>query len=321
MSASRPEIAYVDTIDACHLKCGSCIKGVRAIPNTSRKMPLDMFTRIVEKLDAAGYSRISLYNWTEPFLNRNIEDYISVVKSFGQYCELSTTLSLRHIDNLEAALVAGLDRMVVTMSGFEQSIYEINHIGGTIDYILPNLRRVRSIMDQHGLSPQVVVRMIRFGYNVGEEPKLRALAAELRFDFEIIEGMSDPTTSARAQKHGNDYYEKILATAGPSETPETEGKVCPILFDQITIDVVGDVHLCCAFPTFAPLRIGHYLDLPDNDILLRRYVHPLCRVCSMPRRPASAGDGERISFAMRERFPSFTFKDAAKGWLSWLRPH
>ena len=303
MAISRPEIAYVDTIDACHLKCPSCVKGVRAIPNSGRKMPLEMFQRVLDKLGAAGYRKISLYNWTEPFLNRNLEDYIARVKSAGLFCELSTTLSLRHIDNLEAALLAGVDRIVVSISGFNQAIYQINHVGGKVEYVIANLQRTRSLLDQHGLTPQILVKMIRFEYNAHEESKLCALAEGLRFDFEVIEGTADPTTEARARKHGDEYYEYIISKSGPSDTPEARGQVCPLLFDQITIDVTGDVHLCCAFPTFASLRIGSYLDMSDDEILLRRYQHPLCRVCHMPRRPASAGDGERIALAMRKRFP------------------
>ena len=142
MAISRPEIAYVDTIDACHLKCPSCVKGVRAIPNSGRKMPLEMFQRVLDKLGAAGYRKISLYNWTEPFLNRNLEDYIARVKSAGLFCELSTTLSLRHIDNLEAALLAGVDRIVVSISGFNQAIYQITALCHFLD-TCENLRSSR----------------------------------------------------------------------------------------------------------------------------------------------------------------------------------
>ena len=76
----------------------------------------------------------------------------------------------------------------------------------------------------------------------------------LRFDFEVIEGMALPTTEARARKHGDEYYEYIISKSGPSDTPR-QGTGCRC-FDQITIDATGDVHLCCAFPTFASLRIG-----------------------------------------------------------------
>jgi MoaA/NifB/PqqE/SkfB family radical SAM enzyme len=295
-----PDIAYVDTIDVCHLKCPSCIRGVRTIANTPRKMRLDLFESIVAKLKAANYRKISLYNWTEPFLNRTLEDYVRIIKAAGLVSEISTTLSLRHIDNLEATLVAGIDHIIVSISGARQEVYEINHVGGNLQYVESNLERARAFIDKHHLATRVFVRMLRFEYNMGEEPGLRQLADRYRFEFAMLEGMSDPT-SRPAEKVGESYYEEILSHSGPSEAPETQGKVCPLMFDQIVIDCLGDVHICCAFPTLAPLRIGAYLDLPDAEILLRRYVHPLCRVCYMPRRPSTPDDGERLKEAIGER--------------------
>ena len=71
--AAGPEIAWIDTIDVCHLECPTCIRGVRGMQNTPRKMPLEMFEQIVAKVKTERYGRIGLYNWTEPFLNRTLE--------------------------------------------------------------------------------------------------------------------------------------------------------------------------------------------------------------------------------------------------------
>jgi organic radical activating enzyme len=118
------EIAWIDTIDVCHLRCPTCIRGVRGIENTPSKMPLEMFERVIAKVKAERYSCVGLYNWTEPFQNRTLQDYVAVVRQAGLSCEISTTLSLRHIDNLKDTLLAGLNRMTVSMSGATQATYE-----------------------------------------------------------------------------------------------------------------------------------------------------------------------------------------------------
>jgi hypothetical protein len=43
-------LALVDTVDACHLRCPTCIRGVRGLPNTPAKMGLVTFSRILDKL-------------------------------------------------------------------------------------------------------------------------------------------------------------------------------------------------------------------------------------------------------------------------------
>ena len=54
------------------------------------------------------------------------------MRQAGLSCDISTTLSLRHIDNLEETLLAGLNWMTVSMSGATQGTYEINHVGGKL---------------------------------------------------------------------------------------------------------------------------------------------------------------------------------------------
>src|SRR5262249_21274315 len=80
---SGPDIAWVDTLDVCHMKCVTCIRGVRGMQNSARKMSLDTFVAVVARLREHGFRRIALFNWTEPFLNRNIEDYVATAKKAG----------------------------------------------------------------------------------------------------------------------------------------------------------------------------------------------------------------------------------------------
>ena len=53
----RPQVAWIDIIDACHLRCPTCIRGVRGIENSGRKMPLEMFEQIIAKVKAERYTR------------------------------------------------------------------------------------------------------------------------------------------------------------------------------------------------------------------------------------------------------------------------
>src|SRR5437773_1426217 len=106
------DTAHIDTIDVCNLKCPTCIRGVRNLQNSGRKMPLDMFEQIIAKLKDEGLRRVDLFNWTEPFLNRTLHEYVAAVRGLGLGCGISTTLSLRHIDNLEETLLAGLDTLI-----------------------------------------------------------------------------------------------------------------------------------------------------------------------------------------------------------------
>ena len=139
------DIAYIDLIDVCNLKCPTCVRGVGIIPNSGKKMPLTKFSDIVGKLKSEGFKRIGLFNWTEPLLNRNLNEYVAVIKDHGLFCLVSTNFSLRRIDNLELALRAGIDHLIISVSGAEQPVYEINHAGGRIDYVKANVEKTAAL--------------------------------------------------------------------------------------------------------------------------------------------------------------------------------
>jgi len=299
------DIAYVDVIDVCQLKCPTCVRGIRLLENSSGKMPLDKFSAVLDKLKSEGYRRVGLFNWTEPFLNRTLEDYVAEVKSRELICWISTTLSLRHIDNLEDTLLKKPDVILVSMSGMDQQTYEINHVGGDLSYVMQNLREAAAIVRRHELPTSIVLRFIKFGYNASHEEQARLLAEELGVYFEVIEGIGNPANSD-FRKYNDRYYLDKMAEAASQTSPEAIGQTCALMFDQIAIDCNGDLYTCCAMPTHPSLRIGSYLDLGADEILLRRWTHSFCKACTMPRREATASDKERLYRAVSSRLHSQT---------------
>jgi len=295
---SGPDIAWVDTLDVCHLKCATCIRGVRGMQNSARKMSLDTFAAVVARLREQGFRKIGLFNWTEPFLNRNIEDYVAAAKKVGFWVALSSTLSLRHIDNLEEALAAGVDLLTVSLSGMDQETYQINHVGGNLQYVLHNLALVRDIIARRALTIHVDLRLLKFDYNAHQEPQVRDYAASLGFNYEPINATGHPKANWLSN-HNNELYVREAAAAADKPSPEDEGKACELMFNQIAIDCLGDVYICCAMPNYPALRIGKFLEMTPDEILAAKFVHPYCRACTMPRRERTTAEEMRVQKALR----------------------
>jgi hypothetical protein len=303
-------IGYIDIIDACHLKCPTCVRGAGVLRNSAAKMPLDIFRAVLDKLKCEGYRRIGLFSWTEPFLARDLQDYVAEVKKRHLSCLLSTTLSFRHIDNLEATLLAKPDLVTVSVSGADQATYQINHVGGHLAYVFANLERAASIVQSNAQTTTFIqLRLIKFGYNASHEEPLRAFAAKLGIAFEAIDGVGDPRYSDLG-KYTDGLIRAQIASA-PETGPESCGKVCNLMFDQISIDCHGDLYTCCAMPTHPSLRIGPYLDLSAEEILLRRWTHSFCKVCDWPRREATNADRQRLYRAVAATLPSSETRPAS----------
>jgi molybdenum cofactor biosynthesis enzyme MoaA len=296
MDADR-NIAWVDTIDVCHLKCPTCIRGVRGMENSANKMDLNTFAAVVTRLREQGFSRVGLLNWTEPFLNRNLQDYVATAKGAGLWVLLCSTLSIPRIDNLEDTLVAGLDQLTVTMSGFDQDTYQINHVGGDLKSVFQNLTLVRDIAKRRNLGLQVDLRFLKFDYNAHQEPQFREYAESMGFRFDPLDGVGNPKSNEMSEHNDERYVREAQAAAG-KPSPEDAGKACELMFNQIAIDCFGDVHICCAMPNFPSLRIGKFLEMSSDEILAAKFQHPFCRACTMPRRDRTAAEDARLQRAL-----------------------
>lgn len=294
-------VIYVDLIDACHLRCPTCVRGTRLLPNSARRMPLDLFERIVAKARQEGYDTVGLYNWTEPFLNPRIPDYVRLVKSAGLACDASSTLSLRaRTDLIAETLRAGLDKLIVSLSGFTQETHAVNHRGGDLALVKQNLETISRLRAAERIPTEVVLRFLRFDHNADDAGPLADYARRLGFAFEILPGVGMVDNPISNYVH-EDVYRSRLANYSPARPHERPGEVCPLIMETIAVDAGGMVSLCCANPSFPALEIGPYLELTGPEILLARYTHPICPSCAFPRRAATADDGARLLDALASR--------------------
>jgi MoaA/NifB/PqqE/SkfB family radical SAM enzyme len=302
-------LLYVDIIDACHLKCPTCVRGVRAFPNTPTKMSLNMFRKIVTKAKNDGAYRVDIFSWIEPFLCKNLHEYIAIVKDAGLPCGVSTTLSLSRIPNFAEALQQ-MDLLTISISGFEQSVYEVNHRGGNVEWVKRNLEKLSMLKRSGQTKVDATLRMLRFDYNAEEEIKLRYYAVGLGINFEVLRAAGHPVHMQQSPTERNELLNR-LGKAYDHGWPQQPGKVCPLIFEHVTVNAEGDVYQCTAYGNFDVVRIGPYLDLTREEVLFRRYVQPLCKTCTWSRRDATADErvllhqalGARLAEPVSDRVP------------------
>jgi hypothetical protein len=344
--ASNPDFhADIDLIDKCNLQCPTCFRGTAAQKNTSSTMPLSRFREIVNKLREEGFPNVALTNWTEPFLCKTLHEYVPVVKEAGLDCWLSSNLSLppkNYLSTIIAALASGVDILFVSVSGFTQSVYEINHKGGRVDWIKSNLEGISQQLRTGKIKTGVWIRYLEFPYNSHEKAPWEDYAKRLGIGFDPVLAHGDPNKplpSAEGFRQYvrdplksvdeldktdiaeiiRDYGESIrldplcshdhsISRLSSAKRPELSDlshnlpdTICSLIADRVAIDAKGDAYLCCAYPNAGELRIGSYLELSESELLLRRYTHPFCARCALPRRSATNADHDRLIRAWQER--------------------
>jgi MoaA/NifB/PqqE/SkfB family radical SAM enzyme len=257
---------HLDIVNACNLQCYGCCRGRREIKNTNDKMDIFVYERVIAKVVDFGLNCIHLYNWAEPFLCEDLNDYISLADRYGLESHLSTNLSLPAIDNLEDILYSGSGTIMVSVSGFTQSIHERYHYGGDIETVKNHLREISKYWEQRPFQMNVYVKFLDFGYNTAEIPAFSEWINSLNgIGFSVSQGLGNPI-----KRNG------IMESDTP---PRAIREECEF-FRTLSVDHNGDVYPCCRLPNKPEYRIGNLVtENSVGDMVDRKRTYSFCCNC------------------------------------------
>jgi len=229
--SSFPYIAVIDVTNTCNLRCPYCPTGARR--NSGRERRFIDLSEIELLLKEAGDYIISanLYNWGEPFLHPEIG---SIVKSFHDrniFTVISSNFSFRNNKALESVCDAGLDQLIISLSGASQLVHERYHRSANLDQVLANLKYMSQYKREQGRRrPVVECKYLLFKHNLHEAKEARRLAIESGADlFRIVKAVGPK--------------EAILETA---ESMAIGGaSLCHQLWHTIVMNADGGVSPCC----------------------------------------------------------------------------
>jgi MoaA/NifB/PqqE/SkfB family radical SAM enzyme len=137
-----------------------------------------------------------------------------MINQLDLLCDLSTTLSLRRIDNLEDCLRAGINIMTISISGMDQATYEVNHVGGTLEYVFSNLEKVIEIINRFNLPRSPVLRFIKFDYNAHQIHDAEEYAYKAGIGFEVVEGVGNPKLDRQFNASNKFFFTSNSAIVG-----------------------------------------------------------------------------------------------------------
>lgn len=274
-SFQLPILATIDIVNMCNLDCATCAKP--AWQENNERMSFDLFTKILDKLQLIGIRFVELYNYTEPFLHPEIYKFMAEVKRRGLALGISTNLSRPNIPNLKECvdLLRDGDWFVITISGMQQKLYEINHRRGKIENVLDNLKEIAKSANRHC----VHLRLLKFDYNVGELQAAVDTANKFGIGFEYYLAEGSPFEPCSARKERKDLIDKRIGFEEYSDSFSAERRYCFFIHSRnIVINHKGNVELCCQYVQ-RPYDLGSFLEQDISVIQLKRDMHPVCRSC------------------------------------------
>jgi organic radical activating enzyme len=282
---------YIDIVAACNLRCPSCIMGSVDWADSEfpkGKMSLAMLEAILDKARAElPVGRVHLYNWTEPMLHPELPELVRAVRSRGFECYLSSNLN--RLTRPEDLMKAGVTNLRVSVSGFTNPVYKRGHKLGDIDIVKSNMKKISAARAAVGASTVFECHFHRYRYNRTEMVDMQAFAQSLGFVFTSAPAVFGTVEQTIGIRKGEDciseeqksYISTLSlphkpATDLTSQTPATN---CALLDTILTIDVKGNVGLCCMTSLGSRFEFGNFVGLPLEEIFATRNCQDICGEC------------------------------------------
>ena len=176
---SMPKKLALDPTNHCDLKCPLCPTGFGDKTVDRGLMKLEQFKPVIDRL-GNWLQSVDLYSWGEPILNKS---FVEMVRHSAREHGIRTITSA-HLNNLtneqvEGLVTSGLDKLIVSVDGATQEVYKIYRVGGDIEKVFNNMKRLVEAGKRHNSNLRVVWNFLVMKQNEHQMEMARKRAEEI----------------------------------------------------------------------------------------------------------------------------------------------
>ncbi len=136
-----PLSVALEPTTSCNLRCPECPSGLRAFTRPTGMLQNDFFRDTIDQLHKEVFYLI-FYFQGEPYLNPEFLSMVQYASQKGMYTATSTNAHYLTDDNARKTVESGLDRLIISIDGTTQEVYEQYRVGGKLDKVLEGARNI-----------------------------------------------------------------------------------------------------------------------------------------------------------------------------------
>lgn len=252
-----PMTISIEPTTACNLRCPECPSGLRSFTRETGNMKEDFFRKVIDEIHQKLIYLI-FYFQGEPYINPKFLEMVRYAHQKGIYTITSTNGHFLHHENARKTVESGLDRILISIDGSSQEVYEQYRKEGHLSTVLEGARNLVAAKKEAGSStPHIVFQMLVVKPNEHQIGEVQALAKEIGVDevklktaqvYDFVEGNELIPTISKYSR----YYQD---NAGVWHVKNKLRNQCWKLWHACVITWDGMVVPCC-FDKDATYRLG-----------------------------------------------------------------
>lgn len=243
---------------ACNLRCPECPSGLRQFSRPTGNLRADFFRKTIDQLSPELLYLI-FYFQGEPYINPDFLDMVKYANDKKLYTITSTNGHFLNDENARRTITSGLSRLIISVDGSTQEVYEQYRKAGKLETVLQGARNVVKWKKQLGSpTPHIVFQMLVVAPNEHQIEEVRQLAKDIGVDEVKLKTaqLYDYRMGHPLMPADNRYSRYYQLPDGSYDTKHELLSHCWKLWHASVVTWDGQVVPCC-FDKDAQHKLGH----------------------------------------------------------------
>lgn len=167
---------------SCNLRCPECPSGLRAFTRPTGMLKKDFFRQTIDEIHKELLYLI-FYFQGEPYLNPDFLEMVKYASSKKIYTATSTNAHYLTDDAAKRTVESGLDRLIISIDGTTQDVYQQYRVGGNLEKVLQGAKNiVKWKKELNSKTPFVFFQFLVVKPNEHQVEEIKKLAKEIGVD-------------------------------------------------------------------------------------------------------------------------------------------
>ena len=167
---------------ACNLRCPECPSGLRSFTRETGNLKEDFFRSTIDDMHK-NLLYLIFYFQGEPYINPKFLDMVKYASSKKIYTITSTNGHFLNDENARKTIESGLDRIIISVDGTTQQVYENYRKEGKLESVLTGARNiVKWKKTLNSKTPHIIFQFLVVKPNEHQIPDIYRLANEIGVD-------------------------------------------------------------------------------------------------------------------------------------------
>lgn len=290
-----PFFLSVETANYCNLHCPECPVGQRTtVREDARLFQFELFQKLIDEQKRTLF-HVILYFQGEPLINKKLPDFINYAHKARIYTSISTNAQLLNKKNAKELILAGLDKIIVSVDGATQEVYEQYRVGGKLQKVIEGVEALNELKRElNSPTPMVEMQFIVLKTNENQMDDMKRLARKLQVDRLVFK---------TAQLYDFENGHPLLTTKDkyarykylPDGSLQIKNQLpnhCWRLWNGAVVNAFGEVLPCC-YDKASDYSYGNVEKQPflsvwqgssgrsfRDSVLANRKQYEMCRNCT-----------------------------------------